>query len=138
MQRLFSTVRPKARAFSDDGGAGGTDGQHARRWFGPWLLALLVALSAGVQAAGPVVTTPHLRAELVSEAAMVAPGRPFWVALRYGLQPGWHTYWHNPGDSGEDPRIRWTLPEGFSAGEIQWLPPQRLPVGPLMNHGYSG
>lgn len=99
---------------------------------------MLVAINTMVQAAGTIVTTPHLRAELVSETAAVAPGRPFWVALHFSLQPGWHTYWRNPGDSGEAPRIRWTLPEGFSAGEIQWPPPQRLPVGPLMNYGYSG
>lgn len=113
------------------------DRLHPRWRPGFWLLALLVGISAGVQAAGLVVTTSRLRAELLSEAAVVAPGRPFWVALRLTLQPGWHTYWRNPGDSGEAPRIRWTLPEGFSAGEIQWLPPQRLPIGPLMNHGYS-
>jgi thiol:disulfide interchange protein DsbD len=102
------------------------------------LLALILLSGATAQAASSVVTTPHLRAELVSEAARVEAGRPFWVALRFTLQPGWHTYWKNPGDSGEAPRIRWQLPDGFSAGDIQWPAPTRLPLGPLMNFGYSG
>lgn len=102
------------------------------------LLALILLTGTAAQAASSVVTTPHLRAELVSETSTVEAGRPFWVALRFTLQPGWHTYWKNPGDSGEAPRIRWQLPDGFSAGEIQWPPPERLPVGPLMNFGYSG
>jgi thiol:disulfide interchange protein DsbD len=103
-----------------------------------FLLALILLTGTAAQADASVVVTPHLRAELVSEAGQVEAGRPFWVALRLTLQPGWHTYWRNPGDSGEAPQIRWHLPQGFSAGEIQWPPPERLPVGPLMNYGNSG
>ena len=33
--------------------------------------------------------------------------------------------------------IDWTLPAGWSAGEIQWPRPKRLPVGPLMDYGYE-
>ncbi len=102
-----------------------------------FLLVLLLS-GAAAQATASLVTTPHVRAELVSEASAVQAGRPFWVALRFTLQPGWHIYWKNPGDSGEAPRIRWQLAAGFSAGEIQWPAPERLPVGPLMNFGYSG
>ena len=34
--------------------------------------------------------------------------------------------------------IKWTLPQGWSAGAIQWPTPKRLPVGPLMDYGYEG
>jgi len=111
--------------------------QAATTW-ASLLLALIFLTGAAAQAASSVVTTPHLRAELVSEASTLEADRPFWVALRFTLQPGWHTYWKNPGDSGEAPRIRWQLPDGYSAGDIQWPPPERLPVGPLMNFGYGG
>ena len=60
------------------------------------------------------------------------------MALRLKAIPGWHTYWRNPGDSGEPTRIEWRLPRGFSAGEIEWPVPSRIPVGPLMNFGYHG
>jgi len=83
------------------------------------------------------ITTPHLTASLISEYKGVVPGQPFWVALHFDIIPDWHTYWKNAGDSGNPPSIDWGLPQGFSAGEIHWPYPQRLPVGPLMNYGYS-
>jgi thiol:disulfide interchange protein DsbD len=81
---------------------------------------------------------PRVQVELVSEVAAFTPGRTFWVALRQQIAPGWHTYWMNPGDSGEPPRIEWALPSGFTAGEIAWPFPERIPVGPAMTYGYSG
>ena len=83
------------------------------------------------------IKTPHLTASLISEHNGVVPGQPFWVALHFDIIPDWHTYWKNPGDSGSPPVIDWELPQGFSASEIHWPYPQRLPLGPLMNYGYS-
>jgi DsbC/DsbD-like thiol-disulfide interchange protein/cytochrome c biogenesis protein CcdA len=85
-----------------------------------------------------VVRTNQVEAELVSERAAVVPGEPLTVALRLKAIPKWHTYWRNPGDSGEPTRIEWRLPGGFAAGEIEWPLPERIPVGPLMNFGYHG
>jgi thiol:disulfide interchange protein DsbD len=78
-----------------------------------------------------------VQAQLVSEVKTIQPGTLFWVALRFKIRPGWHTYWQNPGDSGMSPTIKWTLPAGLKAGEIVWPHPERLPVGPLMNFGYK-
>ncbi len=74
---------------------------------------------------------------LLSETASIRPGQPFWVAVRQKLAPGWHTYWENPGDSGEPARIDWTLPDGFTASDIHWPAPRAIPYGTLMNYGYS-
>jgi thiol:disulfide interchange protein len=87
-------------------------------------------------AAGPV-KTGHLEAELVPETTGVAPGGLAYVAIRQTITPGWHTYWRNPGDSGEATSAKWTLPSGWSVGDIVWPAPQRLPLGPLMNYGYT-
>jgi thiol:disulfide interchange protein DsbD len=81
---------------------------------------------------------PRVRVELLSEVAAVTPGQTFWVALRQQIDPGWHTYWVNPGDSGEPAQIEWTLPTGFTAGDIAWPFPERIPVGSAMTYGYSG
>jgi thiol:disulfide interchange protein DsbD len=88
-------------------------------------------------AAGPV-KTGHLEAELVPETSGVAPGGLAYVAIRQDIQKGWHTYWRNPGDSGEATSAKWTLPGGWSVGDWAWPAPQRLPLGPLMNYGYTG
>ena len=100
--------------------------------------AFLIAGSPepSIAASGP--EAPRVRVELVSEVRAIAPGQTFWVALYQRIAPGWHTYWLNPGDSGEPPRIEWALPSGFTAGEITWPFPERIPVGPAMTYGYSG
>lgn len=102
-----------------------------------FLLAALLPLAA--LAAGPVVTTPQVRAELVAHAPEgVAPGKPLWLGLQIDHQPHWHTYWKNPGDSGLPTTMEWSLPAGLKAGDIDWPTPRKLPIGPLMNYGYEG
>jgi thiol:disulfide interchange protein len=100
------------------------------------LAALLVA-SVATDALAAADLAPRVRVELLSEADSIAAGQTFWVGLRQQIAPGWHTYWMNPGDSGEPPRIEWTLPAGFTAGEIVWPSPERIRVGPAMSYGYS-
>jgi DsbC/DsbD-like thiol-disulfide interchange protein/cytochrome c biogenesis protein CcdA len=98
---------------------------------------LLLFLFMGTAVAAPV-KTPQAEAELVAERDALVAGEPTTVALRLKAIPGWHTYWRNPGDSGEPTRIEWQLPPGFTAGDIEWPVPQRIPVGPLMNYAYKG
>jgi thiol:disulfide interchange protein DsbD len=103
-----------------------------------WLAALLAWPMAAAAVAQAVVTTPQVRAELVAHAPDgIQPGKPLWLGLKIEHQPKWHTYWKNPGDSGLPTTLSWTLPGGFSAGEIAWPTPKKLPIGPLMNFGYE-
>lgn len=100
------------------------------------LLAAFTLAWAAPAAAQPV-DTGHLVAELVARDQSIAPGSTTYVALRQKIDKGWHTYWRNSGDSGEATRIAWTLPSGWTAGEIVWPAPHRQPTGPLMNYGYT-
>ncbi len=84
------------------------------------------------------VTTDHVTARLVAERTPIAPGETVDLALIFEIQPGWHTYWRNPGDSGDPPRLAWTLPTGVTIGPPRWPRPEVIPVGPLANYGYSG
>jgi thiol:disulfide interchange protein len=84
------------------------------------------------------VETGHIQAEMVAQDAAAPPGSTVYVALRQKIAPGWHTYWRNPGDSGEATKIVWTLPAGWKAGDIVWPAPIKLPVGPLTNYGFEG
>lgn len=103
------------------------------------LSAVVLVVSSAAFAAGPVVTTPQVRAELVAHAPDgVAAGASMWLGLKIEHQPHWHTYWKNPGDSGLPTTFDWSLPAGVVAGEIQWPTPGKLPVGPLLNYGYDG
>jgi thiol:disulfide interchange protein DsbD len=85
---------------------------------------------------GPV-KAQHLTAELVSLAPAIAPGGTLQVGLVLTLEEHWHVYWLNAGDSGEPPKITWTLPDGITAAPMQFPIPSRLPLGPLMDFGYQ-
>ena len=76
--------------------------------------------------------------ELVADRDALAPGTSLWLGVRFVLEPGWHIYWLNPGDSGSPPTVSWRLPDGFGAGPIEWPVPERIPVSSLVNYGYHG
>src|SRR5690606_29150088 len=83
--------------------------------------------ASSASGASAVVTTPRVRAELVAHAPQgVAPGEPLWLGLLITHQPGWHTYWKNPGDSGLPTEMAWQLPAGLDAGEIAWPVPEKI------------
>jgi len=81
--------------------------------------------------------SPHSKVALVSEVRSVTAGEPFTAALRFSLDPGWHTYWINAGDAGLPLRVDWELPKGFEVGPLEWPVPQRIPVPPLMSYGFE-
>src|SRR6266851_6064114 len=102
-----------------------------------WLLGLLLASPAAFPLSGNVVATDNVKAHLVSEVSAIAPGQSFWVALEFNIRDGWHTYWRNPGDSGQATTLKWQLPPGFTAGDIVWATPHRFEIPPLVNYGYA-
>jgi thiol:disulfide interchange protein len=102
-----------------------------------WLFALLLVSPAAFSLSGNTVNTENVKARLVSEVSAVGPGQTFWVALELEIRDGWHTYWRNPGDSGEPTKLAWQLPTGFSAGDIVWTTPHRFEIAPLANYGYA-
>ena len=110
------------------------------RIFGCLLSVLATAAWwSGPARAAAEVRTDQVRAELVVHAPLgLRPGVQAWLGLKIVHRKGWHTYWINPGDSGLPTQLQWQLPAGLHAGEIEWPVPQRLPVGPLVNHGYEG
>src|SRR5262245_38626851 len=100
----------------------------------PFQAFLLLFLFSSSALAAPV-ETEHVEAELVAERSAAEPGKTLTVALRLRMIPHWHTYWRNPGDSGQPTSIDWKLPNGLRAGAIQWPAPGRLPAKHLMNFG---
>jgi len=99
-------------------------------------LSLNLALT-GPASAEPV-RTANIETELHSARAAIAPGETFRIVLRQTINEGWHTYWVNPGDSGEPTELTWRLPEGFEVGPMAWPAPEPIPFDILVNYGYSG
>ena len=107
------------------------------RMFKYLLLGLMLASPAAFALSGNTVATDNVKARLVGETSAIAPGQSFWVALEFDIRDGWHTYWRNPGDSGQATRLTWQLPPGFTAGDIVWTTPHRFEIPPLVNYGYA-
>ena len=104
-----------------------------------WIFVLLCMLAGGLPAgaASSSADVAHLHVQLVLPQSTLYPGGPNSAGLYFKLEQGWHVYWQNAGDSGEPPRINWTLPEGIAASALQFPAPKRLPLGPLMDFGYE-
>lgn len=100
-----------------------------------FLFALLWSLVSSAYAQKD--TSPHSDATLVAQDQTIQPGKPFTVALRLKMEPKWHSYWINPGDSGLATQINWKLPAGFKAGAIEWPHPEKISTPPLMTYGYE-
>ena len=137
----LGSVGPPSCAAAAEGDQGGVTRFQWR--CAPILLLLLFAVAAwpGLAMAygtSQPVVTDNVTARLVAERDRVEPGDRVDLALVLDIRPGWHTYWRNPGDSGEPPHIRWELPDGVTAGSIRWPWPELIRVGPLANYGYSG
>ena len=101
-----------------------------------WLALFALLCGFAAHAASVATDAAHLRVELISPSTLVR-GQAAQVGLHFTLEPGWHVYWQNAGDAGEPPRIGWTLPQGVSADALEFPPPTRLPLGPLMDFGYE-
>lgn len=64
-----------------------------------------VLLAAGVPLVAPLslsaaVKSGHAAAALVAGVSSYEAGKSFQVAIRLTVDPGWHTYWVNPGSAG--------------------------------------
>ncbi len=101
-------------------------------------LGLCLAQMAWAEPVHPEVTTAHNRVELVPQTTSAAPGGALYVALHQVITPGWHTYWRNPGDAGQATSLDWTLPKGWTAGDIVWPAPEQDLTGPIMNYVLTG
>jgi len=104
-------------------------------------LALVLGCVGGLwaQSNPAVVTTGQVRAELMAWAPQgLGPGKNMWLGLKIQHQPGWHTYWKNPGDSGLPTQLEWQLPTGWSAGATHWPTPNKIRVGEMTNYGFEG
>lgn len=101
------------------------------------LLSLLAPARAQFEEAGkPEVSfgseTPggfrdkNVVARLVSDQSTITPGGTFTVGLKFEIDPTWHTYWINPGETGTPTELSLTLPEGFTRGPLRFPVPKRF------------
>lgn len=98
---------------------------------------LMLCLSCITTAQAADAPERHVQIRLIPEHSPVKGNEAIMIGIEQTIAPGWHTYWANPGDSGEAMRIKWTLPEGFEVSEPRWPVPHVIKIGPLVNYGYK-
>jgi thiol:disulfide interchange protein DsbD len=84
-------------------------------------------------------TGEGVKAWIATDATVpIQAGKPFTATVVLDLQPGFHTYWQYPGDSGLAPKVTWHLPEGWTASPIEFaIPHQFSEPGDMIVYGYE-
>ena len=100
-------------------------------------VAQLVVGALMTMAASASAPANHAVVRLVAGPIAADSSHARWLGLEFHLVPGWHVYWRNPGDAGSPPAVTWTLPAGWSLGEIEFPRPTRIDVPPLAAFGYE-
>jgi DsbC/DsbD-like thiol-disulfide interchange protein len=94
------------------------------------LVAAVFALSIGPQAraqdSSPWQKDGHSAVRLLAGSRS---GAVLLGGIAFQLQPGWHTYWRTPGDSGVPPRIDFGKSENIEAVTILWPAPAKFADG---------
>jgi DsbC/DsbD-like thiol-disulfide interchange protein len=83
-------------------------------------------MSASAQDASPWVNDTYSAVRLIAGSRS---GAAFLGGIGIQLQPGWKTYWRNPGDSGVPPRIDFSKSENVESVTILWPAPKKFPDG---------
>lgn len=106
-----------------------------------WMLLASVAFAQPQPThdqAGPgPVKAPHLTLEMVSAGPAIARGGTQTLGFVFSMESGWHVYWRNAGYAGFPPKVKWALPDGVSAGPLQFPAPDRLPLEQTVDYGYE-
>jgi DsbC/DsbD-like thiol-disulfide interchange protein len=98
----------------------------------------VIALISLASVASASVRSGKAAADWISTSGSYQPGTPVQTALRLVIDAGFHTYWSNPGESGMKLAVKWDLPPGWTAGELEHPIPERFETSGLANFGYKG
>ncbi len=79
-----------------------------------------------------------VRADLLADAAQVAPGETLRVGVHLEIDDGWHIYGEDPGLTGLPTEVEWDLPEGVEAGSLRYPEPEKFEFEGDEAWGYSG
>jgi DsbC/DsbD-like thiol-disulfide interchange protein len=106
--------------------------QHsAARLSFPLALAAAVGVGVGVALAGgnsasPWVASIDSKVRLVSGTVDVDGAPALLAGIQLRMDPGWKTYWRNPGDSGVPPSFDWSGSKNLKHAEVLYPAPHRF------------
>lgn len=92
---------------------------------------LLTVFSLSSYAQNAPDTSPHSSAQLIYDSTSQTLG--FWLKL----DPKWHTYWKNPGDSGLPVKFQFEKTAGVNFSELEWPTPMKIESAGVVTYGYE-
>jgi len=98
-------------------------------------LLVAILLLSFTNLSAEAVNTGHAKASLVADTTQ--SDEFFYVGLKLDMDPGWHTYWKNPGDSGGPFSIMWNHGMDIIIEDVSWPTPEIIPYDPLITYGYK-
>lgn len=80
----------------------------------------------------------HVKASLLADVKTVKPGESFEVGVLLRIDPDWHIYWENPGESGSPTRAAIAAPAGVKIDAVRYpLPTSFTQPGDIKGYGYE-
>jgi len=114
------------------------------------LIFALAAACAGKQSAtstdlarsekesGRKVPAELVKLSAIADSSHVGPDQELTVAVRLDIEPGWHIYWKNPGETGVRTAATLSAAPGFKAGVVRFPGPKRYEDDGIVSYGYEG
>jgi DsbC/DsbD-like thiol-disulfide interchange protein len=94
--------------------------------FAATVLVSSLAIEARAQDSSPWQRDGHSAVRLLAGSRS---GAVLLGGIAFQLQPGWKTYWRNPGDSGVPPRFDFSKSENIEAVTVLWPAPMAFDDG---------
>jgi DsbC/DsbD-like thiol-disulfide interchange protein len=102
-----------------------------------WVLLGLSLAATPVGAAEEKAEGDLVKATLLADVDAIVPGGTFTLGVKLTMKPHWHTYWINPGESGQATTVKLKAPPGLEFGSVQWPLPTRIEIDGGVTFGYE-
>jgi len=115
----------------------------SRSSFWSALSLILLAQQAYADDAPFLPGNRHVTATIVSDTKVLQPAsdnnqRAARIGVLFKIDPEWHIYWANSGESGTPTSVQWSVPDGWSLSEVRFPAPYLMSEeGDINTFGYQ-
>ena len=78
-----------------------------------------------------------MQIKIIPEYIQINEIKNFRLGILFKINPGWHIYWKNPGDSGMPTKIEWSLPHWLVLKNTSLPTPIKTILGSIVSYGYE-
>lgn len=79
-----------------------------------------------------------VQVEVIADVAEISPGDSFRAGVKITVADGWHIYGKEPGLTGLPTKVAWDLPDGMTAGPVQYPATKPFTFLGEPGQGYKG